>query len=60
MKKCDGHLLKVLAIIIPFYVVYYWRLSEQTQRKEIKTLWKYVIAGFLVYIILLIIIMLYQ
>jgi len=55
MEKCDSHILKVLAIFIPFYVVFYWRLSEQTERKEIKTLWKYVYAGFALYIIALII-----
>ncbi len=44
--------LKIVALFIPFYFVYYWPLHEKPEKVKIMTLWKYIIAGFLIYIIL--------
>jgi hypothetical protein len=42
--------LKLLALTLPFYVVFLPQLHEDSSRAKIKNLWKYVITGFLIYI----------
>jgi hypothetical protein len=54
-NKYSFTLLKILAFIIPFYFVYYGPLHEKREIEKIKVLWKYVLYGFLAYILALII-----
>ncbi len=42
-------LLKISALLIPFNVVYYWELHETKNRLFANSLWKYVMAGFILY-----------
>lgn len=42
---------KILALIIPFYFIYFPQLHEDSENHKIRQLWKYVIAGFALYII---------
>jgi drug/metabolite transporter (DMT)-like permease len=48
-------LLKILAFIIPFYFVFYGPLHSRQENQSIKVLWKYVLLGFLAYILAFII-----
>lgn len=45
-------MLKVLALVLPFYLVYYGPLHERPGDPEMKALWKYVLLGFLGYVLL--------
>jgi len=47
-------LLKVLAFIIPFYFVFYGPLYDKPENPKMKFLWKYVLLGFLAYILVFI------
>lgn len=48
--------LKISALLIPFSMVYYWELHECNNRLFVKSLWKYVMAGFGIYAILAIVV----
>jgi len=51
-KQCEAikfFFLKVLALALPFYVVYLPQLHEDSNDPKIQSLWKYVIIGFLIY-----------
>ena len=41
--------LKVLTIVLPFYFIYIPLLQEDSKNPKIKTLWIYILTGFLVY-----------
>jgi hypothetical protein len=43
--------LKVLALSMPFYFIYFPQLHEDTNNPNIRKLWKYILFGFLIYII---------
>jgi hypothetical protein len=45
-------LLKALAFFIPFYFVYYGPLYEKSEMTQMRILWKYVLLGFLAYVLL--------
>lgn len=45
-------ILKMVALIIPFYFVYYGSLHEEVDTPKMKALWRYVIIGMSVYGIL--------
>lgn len=47
--KTRNTLFKIIALIIPFYFVYYWPLHEKQNKNEIKILWKYIFIGFVIY-----------
>lgn len=53
-SKCSFTFLKILAFVIPFYFVYYGPLHENPENPKIKILWKYVLTGFLTYVLLLV------
>lgn len=44
-------LLRILALILPVYMVYYAPLHEDPENPEISLLWKFVILGFLMYFV---------
>jgi hypothetical protein len=52
-NKCSFTFLKILALVIPFYFVYYSPLTENPENPKIKILWKYVLTGFLTYMLVL-------
>lgn len=47
-------LLKILAFVIPFYFVFYGPLHDKPENPKMKVLWKYVLLGFLAYILIFI------
>lgn len=51
--------LKVLAVIIPFYFVYFPQLQSETSSTKTKNLWWFVAAGFVLYSIAILIISFY-
>lgn len=53
-SKCSFTFLKILAFVIPFYFVYYGPMHENPENPKIKILWKYVLTGFLTYVLLLV------
>lgn len=55
-RKIKSIVFKFLAVIIPFYVVYYSQLHDNQEKPEIKILWRYVFFGFLLYFLLAIIV----
>jgi len=50
-EKTKNVIFKIVAVVIPFYFIYYWQLHEKQQNKEVKILWKYVMIGFFIYCI---------
>ncbi len=48
-------LMKILALIMPFYIVYYWGLHDQPEKPFEKSLWRYTIAGFCIYLLAVIV-----
>ena len=49
-------LLRISAFLLPFYFVFYGPLHDKPENPKIKILWKYVLFGFLAYLIFFIII----
>lgn len=49
IEKIKLTFFKILAIILPFYFVFYPLLHEKSGNPGIRKLWKYVLAGFLIY-----------
>ncbi|GGE40513.1 hypothetical protein GCM10010832_20780 [Psychroflexus planctonicus] len=49
-------LLKVLAIVIPFYFMFYGPLHDNPENPKMKILWKYVFSGFFAYALIIIMI----
>jgi len=47
-------LMKLLALFIPFYFVYYGPLYDDDQASETRVLWKYIFIGFCLYLALFI------
>ena len=45
-------LICALAFFIPFYFVFYQPLYEDPEARKNKTIWKFIIAGLVIYIIL--------
>jgi len=43
--------MKILAVIMPFYIVYYWVLHDHSEIPFAKSLWWHTIAGFCIYIL---------
>jgi hypothetical protein len=52
MRRHSEIVLKVLALFMPFYIIYYWRLHNDPEKPFTKSLWGFTIAGFCIYIIL--------
>lgn len=53
-------LLRFFAFVMPFYFVYYCELQENPNLKHIKTWWKYTLSGIGTYILLIILLVLFQ
>jgi hypothetical protein len=51
-KFFDGF-LKIAALLIPVYVIFYAPLNDNPANPLIKSLWKYVIAGFIIYAVVI-------
>jgi len=49
-------LLKIFAFLLPFYFVFYGPLHDKPENPKMKILWKYVISGFIAYILFFIVI----
>ncbi|NQU33434.1 MAG: hypothetical protein HQ521_09390 [Bacteroidetes bacterium] len=45
-------LVYALAFLIPFYLVFYQPLYENPEARKNKTIWKFIIAGLVTYVIL--------
>ena len=54
-NKYFNTILKVLTFLLPFYFVYYESLYEKLENAKMKILWKYVLSGFIAYILFFII-----
>ncbi len=52
IKKAIDYLTYILALFIPFYFVFYGPLYEKPESVESKTIWKFIITGLVLYIIM--------
>lgn len=50
-EKVKYSFLKVLALMIPFYFVYFPQLQEDSDNPKVKSLLKYILIGFSIYIL---------
>jgi hypothetical protein len=44
-------LLKILALLLPFYLVYYAPLHQYPEDPDLRSLWTYVLLGFAGYLL---------
>ncbi len=51
-KNYTNLLLQILAFLLPFYFIFYGPLHDNPERPKVKTLWKYIFSGFMIYMIL--------
>ena len=50
-RKLNFVIFKMLAVFMPFYMVFMPRLYNDSANPEIKMLWKFVLAGFVIYLV---------
>ncbi len=44
--------LRILAFLLPFYIIYHGPLHDNKEDPEMQTLWKYILSGFCAHVTL--------
>jgi len=43
--------MKTLALLMPFYIIYYWGLHDQSEKPFERSLWRFTMLGFCIYLV---------